>query len=83
MGRQKRSLGCIVDVVVASPGRLLKHRNAGNVFLSSVEHIVIDEVCCYIHLCCAYLGGRSRLEVVVFIVFDMHVVPDPYQHYLI
>ncbi len=44
MGRQKRSLGGIVDIVVASPGRLLKHRNAGNVYLSSVEHVIIDEV---------------------------------------
>ncbi len=44
MARQKRSLSGIVDIVVASPGRLLKHRNEGNVFLSNVEHVVLDEV---------------------------------------
>eukprot|EP00586_Coscinodiscus_wailesii_P019450 CAMPEP_0172500588 /NCGR_PEP_ID=MMETSP1066-20121228/140448_1 /TAXON_ID=671091 /ORGANISM="Coscinodiscus wailesii, Strain CCMP2513" /LENGTH=536 /DNA_ID=CAMNT_0013274903 /DNA_START=194 /DNA_END=1801 /DNA_ORIENTATION=- len=33
-----------VDVLVATPGRLVKHRDAGHVFLGSVKHVVIDEV---------------------------------------
>ena len=43
-GRQKKALGGLVDVVVASPGRLLKHRQQGNLYLSQVTHVVIDEV---------------------------------------
>ena len=42
--RQKRSLAGVVDVVVASPGRLLKHRKLDNVHLSQITHVVIDEV---------------------------------------
>lgn len=34
----------MVDVVVASPGRLLQHRQQGNVFFSHVNKIIIDEV---------------------------------------
>jgi superfamily II DNA/RNA helicase len=34
----------LVDIVVASPGRLLQHHKQGNVFLSQVSHIIIDEV---------------------------------------
>jgi superfamily II DNA/RNA helicase len=33
-----------VDVVVASPGRLMQHKEKANVFLSHVTHIIIDEV---------------------------------------
>jgi superfamily II DNA/RNA helicase len=33
-----------VDVVVASPGRLMQHVEQKNVFLSHVNTIVIDEV---------------------------------------
>ncbi len=33
-----------MDIVVASPGRLLQHKERGNLFLSQVNYIVIDEV---------------------------------------
>lgn len=33
-----------VDVVVASPGRLMEHKKQGNVYFSHVTHVVIDEV---------------------------------------
>jgi superfamily II DNA/RNA helicase len=41
---QKKALARAVDVVVCSPGRLLQHKQQGNVFLSHVRHVVIDEV---------------------------------------
>jgi superfamily II DNA/RNA helicase len=34
----------MVDIVVASPGRLMQHRQRGNVFFSNVNKIIIDEV---------------------------------------
>ena len=43
MGKQRRSLDKCVDIVVGTPGRILKHRNDGNVFLGSVSTFVIDE----------------------------------------
>ena len=33
-----------VDVLIAIPGRLVKHRDAGDVFLGSERHVVIDEM---------------------------------------
>ena len=33
-----------MDVLVATPGRLVKHRDAGDIYLGSVRHIVIDEM---------------------------------------
>lgn len=33
-----------MDVVVASPGRLMEHKKQGNVYFSQVTHVVIDEV---------------------------------------
>ena len=33
-----------MDVLVATPGRLVKHRDAGDIYLSSVRHVVIDEI---------------------------------------
>lgn len=41
---QKDALSRLVDVVVASPGRLLQHKNQGNVHFNHVKHVVIDEV---------------------------------------
>lgn len=41
---QKKSLDRVVDLVVASPGRLMQHKEQGNVFFSHVNYIVIDEV---------------------------------------
>ncbi|CAM9699719.1 unnamed protein product [Chrysoparadoxa australica] len=43
-GRQRKALQGSVDLVIASPGRMLKHRDAGNVFLSHLKHVVVDEV---------------------------------------
>jgi superfamily II DNA/RNA helicase len=43
-GLQKKALNRLIDVVVASPGRLMKHKEQGHVFLSHVNHVVIDEV---------------------------------------
>lgn len=41
---QKKMLDRYVDVVVASPGRLLQHKLQGNVMFNHVSHVVIDEV---------------------------------------
>mmetsp|Transcript_8362 Transcript_8362/g.12387 ORF Transcript_8362/g.12387 Transcript_8362/m.12387 type:complete len:604 (+) Transcript_8362:55-1866(+) len=43
-GKQRKMLEKPIDVVVASPGRLVRHRDAGHVYMSSVRHCVIDEV---------------------------------------
>lgn len=37
-------LNRMVDVVVASPGRLMQHKQQGNVYFSHVRHVIIDEV---------------------------------------
>ena len=42
-GIQRRSLDRVIDIVVATPGRLLKHKLDKNCFLGSVETIIIDE----------------------------------------
>lgn len=41
---QKKSLSRLVDIVVASPGRLLQHKIQGNVYMSHVSHVIIDEI---------------------------------------
>jgi len=43
-GIQKKRLDRLVDIVVASPGRLAKHKEQGNLFFSQVDTIIIDEV---------------------------------------
>ena len=43
-GKQRKLLEKPVDIVVASPGRLVRHRDAGHVYMGSVRHCVIDEV---------------------------------------
>lgn len=43
-GPQKRMLQGQVDLLVASPGRLLQHKDQGHVFLGHVTHVIIDEV---------------------------------------
>jgi superfamily II DNA/RNA helicase len=43
-GLQKKNLDRLVDIVVASPGRLMQHKEQGNVYLSHVSHVIIDEV---------------------------------------
>lgn len=43
-GKQRKQLDRPVDVVVATPGRLLKHWKDHNIFLGSLDHIVMDEM---------------------------------------
>jgi superfamily II DNA/RNA helicase len=43
-GKQRKRLSGPVDIVVSTPGRLLKHWNAGHVFLGEVTHVVVDEM---------------------------------------
>ena len=44
-GKQRNRLASRpVDVLVATPGRLVKHRDAGDIYLGSVRHVVIDEM---------------------------------------
>jgi superfamily II DNA/RNA helicase len=43
-GKQRRQLEGVMDLVVASPGRLLKHLELGHFHLSRTTHVVIDEV---------------------------------------
>eukprot|EP00741_Cyanophora_paradoxa_P008171 tig00001265_g7908.t1 len=40
---QRKTMERGVDLVVATPGRLLKHRERGNVFFTRVRYLVIDE----------------------------------------
>lgn len=46
MGQQKKQLDRPIDVVVATPGRLLKHIQEKNIVLSSkyLKHVVLDEM---------------------------------------
>jgi superfamily II DNA/RNA helicase len=41
--QRKRMENRAVDILVATPGRLVKHRDAGDIYLGSVRHVVIDE----------------------------------------
>ena len=43
MGLQANKLNAGVDIVVSTPGRLLEHMALGNVILSDVEFVVLDE----------------------------------------
>ena len=44
-GKQRKRLAeRPVDILVATPGRLVKHRDSGDIFLGSVRHVVIDEM---------------------------------------
>ena len=40
---QRQSLDRPLDVVVGTPGRLIKHMEEGNLFMSAVTHVVLDE----------------------------------------
>ncbi len=42
-GPQIKALAAGVDILVATPGRLLDHMNQGNVRLDTVTHLVLDE----------------------------------------
>jgi ATP-dependent RNA helicase RhlE len=42
-GPQTKALASGVDILVATPGRLLDHVNQGNVRLDAVTHLVLDE----------------------------------------
>ncbi|MDP5138124.1 DEAD/DEAH box helicase [Rheinheimera baltica] len=43
MGGQANKLNAGVDIVISTPGRLLEHMALGNVILSDVEFVVLDE----------------------------------------
>ena len=43
-GIQRKALEKYVDVVVATPGRLVKHWKEGHVFLGELQHVVLDEM---------------------------------------
>ena len=43
-GKQRKALNRPIDVLVATPGRLLQHWKNNNVFLGDVRHIVLDEM---------------------------------------
>jgi ATP-dependent RNA helicase RhlE len=43
MGLQTNKLAAGVDIVISTPGRLLEHMALGNVILSDVEFVVLDE----------------------------------------
>lgn len=43
MSAQKNKLKAGVDIIIATPGRLLEHLAQGNINLSNIEFIVIDE----------------------------------------
>jgi superfamily II DNA/RNA helicase len=34
----------VLDIVVASPGRLMQHKEQSNIFFSHVNQVIIDEV---------------------------------------
>lgn len=42
--QRKRLNNRPVDILVATPGRLVKHRDAGDLFLGSCRHVIIDEM---------------------------------------
>ena len=41
--RRSGGLDRPLDVVVGTPGRLIKHMEEGNLFMSAVTHVVLDE----------------------------------------
>ena len=44
-GKQRKKMADRpVDILVATPGRLVKHRDANDIYLGSVRHVVIDEM---------------------------------------
>ena len=43
-GLQKKNLNRLIDIVVASPGRLRQHKEQGHIYLSEVDTVIIDEV---------------------------------------
>ena len=56
-GSQKRMLEQPVDLLVATPGRLLQHLDKKFVYFGDVRHVIIDEVDTMFE---AGFGGRSR-----------------------
>jgi superfamily II DNA/RNA helicase len=44
LGKQRKRLNRPIDILVSTPGRLVKHWNDGNIYLGSVDFVVIDEV---------------------------------------
>jgi ATP-dependent RNA helicase DDX5/DBP2 len=50
MGEQRSDLRNGVEIVVATPGRLIDHLQQGNTALGKISYIVLDEVCVPPHL---------------------------------
>jgi len=44
LGKQKKAVSGVVDIIVASPGRFIKLWEAGDVHVSKVAHVIVDEV---------------------------------------
>lgn len=44
LGKQRQKLNKPLDIVVSTPGRLVKHWEDGHLFLGSVDYVIIDEV---------------------------------------
>lgn len=40
---QRKKINAGIDIIIATPGRLLEHLESGNIKLSSVEFVVLDE----------------------------------------
>ena len=43
LGTQKERLDSPIDVIIGTPGRLVKHVEQGNLFLGSVDALILDE----------------------------------------
>ena len=43
LGTQKERLDSPIDVIIGTPGRLIKHVEQGNLFLGSVDAMILDE----------------------------------------
>jgi superfamily II DNA/RNA helicase len=43
-GKQRKRLDKPIDIVVATPGRLVKHMTDSNLFVGSIQYIVVDEM---------------------------------------
>ena len=43
LGKQKERLDSPIDVIIGTPGRLIKHVEQGNLFLGGVDSMVLDE----------------------------------------
>lgn len=79
-GPQARQLRQGVEVVIATPGRLIDMLEMGATNLQRVTYLVIDEVCdiplvervCFLYTpACLVLAGHVPLAIVVFLDFHL------------